>query len=90
MHDRNAVTEMVLSRNGVIDGKGKMLPRVFYKGAKSSGAIPPSFKLFGVKPIGNIWLPEGEFTSEEDRRIHDAFPELPAKLNASSYLSVYH
>src|SRR5215475_2439427 len=75
IHERKAIIEMILSRHGVIDGKGNMLPDVTYHGAhqRNVDGLPTIWKLFGVKPIGEVWLPKDGFSFEEVRCIYDAF-----------------
>jgi hypothetical protein len=78
IHERKAVIEMILSRHGVANGEGDELLGVVYRGmlAEHLDRIPTLWKLFGVKPIGDVFLPNDEFTPEERRHIRDAFPEL--------------
>src|SRR5262245_49854594 len=76
IHERTVIAEMILSRHGTIGGKGDLQPGIDYRGLKTVNEIPTLWKLFGIKPIGNVWIPTDEFTPEIERRLLATFPEL--------------
>jgi hypothetical protein len=82
--EREQVVKLIVSRRGAIDGgfgagfTGGLEAGVGYRPVwgNQTDRIPKLWTLFGVKPVFTIWIPNGEFTSEELQRIKKAFPEL--------------
>ena len=84
LSEREQVVKLIVSRHGMIDSgfeagvTGGLEAGVSYRPVwgNQTDRIPKLWTLFGVKPIGTMWIPNGEFTSKELQRIKKAFPEL--------------
>jgi hypothetical protein len=82
--ERERLVKLIVSRQGMIDNgfeaglTGGLEAGVNYRPVwgTQTDRLPKLWTLLGVKPIGTIIIPIGQFTSKELQRIKKAFPEL--------------